>query len=222
MQTRPFSRQELEQVIRDARAEIAECQQNGAAYAIDDPAENAARAYALLGDYKQARQYFTQAAWANLQKLERARAQGRDAPEDQWRYIFAAFWLYYKAGQAKKMRELLGELDALMPLFPPPFPLLRRIQITLAHYVLSDVERARLLYTQLGLADYVDTPYHPEVKIMQTGLFGDPTGEQKALAVLRQRIATEDVRAWHANRLDFDLMELAEGLLARAHPPKSG
>ncbi len=216
MQVELPSRQELEQVIRDAQAEIIECQQDGAAYAIDDPAENAARAYALLGDDEQARRYFTQAAWANLEKLERAKAQGRDAPEDQWRYIFAAFWLYYKAGQMKKMGELVRELDALMPLFPPPFPLLRQIQITLAHYVLGDVDTAKLLYTQLGLADCVDTPYHPEVKIIQTGLFGDSTGAQKALTILQHKIATENVRPWYANRLDFDLVELAERLLGEA------
>jgi len=211
----------IHKALTGAEEELEQYQAEGLYFEVNDAAETVARCYRLLGDAQQAQRYFITAAWASLVALDTDLRQGKADSEAQWGYLFEALWLYYQAGNQRKAQELVGRLDSLLDGWPEPIPLLQRMQASLIHYVLGDVDKARALYQRFQLSRYEGTPYHPEVKLLKAGLFGDQDAARRAIEAARQEIAANEIQPWYANNLEYDLLSMAEALLGSAEGRKS-
>lgn len=203
----------IRKVLTRTEEELKQYQAEGLYFEVNDAAETVARCYRLLGDTQQAQRYFTTAAWASLVALDIDLHQGEADSEAQWGYLFEALWLYYQAGNQQKAQELVGQLDSLLDRWPEPIPLLQRMQAPLIHYVIGDMDKARVLYQRFRLNRYEGTPYHPEVKVLKAGLYGDQEAACRAIEVAEREIAASETQPWYANNLEYDLIAMAQALL---------
>jgi hypothetical protein len=89
------------------------------------------------------------------------------------------------------------------------------MQAPLIHYVMGEIDKARVLYQRFQLSRYEKTPYHPEVKVLKAGLYGDQEAARKAIEVARREIAAHEIQPWYPNSIVYDLSSMAEALLEK-------
>lgn len=208
------SPEETREVLGRAEGKLKQYQAQGSHFQVNNAAETVARCHRLLGNPRQASRYFTMAAWASLASLESRLEEGEVELDVQWGYLFEALWLYYQAGNQRKARELASRLADLLAQWAEPIPVLQRIQATLAHYVVGESDEARALYQRFQLSRYEETPYHPEVKLLRAGLYGDKEAAHKAIEVSKREITDNGTQPWYSNNLEYDLISIAEALLS--------
>lgn len=204
----------IRKALNRAEGKLKQYQAQGLHFKVSSSAENVARCYRLLGDLRQANRYFTMAAWTSLVTLDSRLGRGEVELDAQWGYLFEALWLYYQASNQRKAQELASRLAGLLALWAEPIPLLQRVQATLAHYAVGETDKARALYQRFQLSRYEETPYHPEVKLLKAGLYGDQEAARKAIEVARREIIANEIQPWYPNNLEYDLISMAEALLS--------
>lgn len=205
--------QEIRRALHQAEENLREYKTQHLMFQVGNETEVIARCYRLLGDNQAARQYFTQAAWANLEHLKDRRREGEVEIEAQWVYTFEALWLYYQAGNQNKTAELCQQLRSLIEQWPEPIPLRQRIRIALACYVAGDFPAAMLFYERFELRRYETTQFHPEVKLLKAGLYGDAAMAERTIQSAQAQIQADGTKSWYANRLEYDLIAMAQALV---------
>lgn len=210
---------EIHQALRQAEEDLREYEAQGLLFQVGNAAETIARCYRLLGDQHTAQQHFTQAAWANLEHLKNRQRKGEVEIEAQWVYAFEALWLYCQAGNQRKVAELSQLLRELLERWPKPIPLRQRIRIALACYVAGDLQASRSFYQRFELSRYETTQSHPEVKLLKAGLYGDAAMAERAIQVAQAQVQADGTKPWYANRLEYDLIAMAQALSTRNRTP---